>query len=44
MENAATLLDELGHAFEYLKGAGGFNVKDQENFDAAIKEKCFPNK
>jgi hypothetical protein len=48
-ENALTLLHELGHAFNFLKGAGGFvfgNIDIKGNhsgkYDAEIKEKCLP--
>jgi RHS repeat-associated protein len=47
-ENAKTLLHELGHAFNFLRGAGGFaisNLKeigDAYAFDKLIEEKCFP--
>jgi RHS repeat-associated protein len=39
--NAETLLHELGHAFDLLKGAGGFSVKDHGDFDNVINQKCF---
>jgi hypothetical protein len=46
-ENAITLLHELAHAFNELKGAGGFELpdaadeKDPNVFDNEIKKKCF---
>lgn len=47
LENADTLLHELGHAFNDLRGAGGFAIpnsaesKDNLAFDTLIKQKCF---
>jgi hypothetical protein len=46
-ENAETLLHELGHAFNFLHGAGGFaisnlaEIKDPYAFDKRIWDKCF---
>ncbi len=46
-ENAETLLHELGHVFNDLRGAGGFALPnsaeraDPRAFDALIQQKCF---
>jgi len=46
-ENAETLLHELGHVFNDLKGAGGFALpnsaenNDPYAFDKLVKQKCF---
>jgi RHS repeat-associated protein len=47
-ENARTLLHELGHAFNFLRGSGGFALRngaertDKYAFDKLIEEKCIP--
>ena len=49
-ENAETLLHELGHAFNYLRGSGGFaiselgEIRNRYAFDNRIRETCFPKK
>ena len=46
-ENAETLLHELGHIFNDLKGSGGFALSnaaesnDPYAFDKVVKQKCF---
>jgi RHS repeat-associated protein len=46
-ENAKTLLHELGHAFNFLRGAGGFaisnlkEIRDPYVFDKLIEDRCF---
>jgi hypothetical protein len=46
-ENAETLLHELGHVFNDLRGAGGFALpnsaenSDPYAFDKLVKQKCF---
>jgi RHS repeat-associated protein len=45
-ENASTLLHELGHVFNFLRGSGGFavsNITELKNpyaFDQAIQQNC----
>ena len=44
--NAETLLHEMGHLYNFVRGAGGFAVpnraelKDKEAFDKVIEDKC----
>ncbi len=46
-DNAETLLHELGHAFGFLKGSGGFAISnmreifDSQAFDKIIEKNCF---
>lgn len=46
--NASTLLHELGHAFNFLRGSGGSQLRNLGEFtddkvnDRLIKETCFP--
>ena len=46
-ENAMTLLHELGHAFNFIRHAGGFSIsnfaeaKDNYAFDKEVKKNCF---
>ena len=45
-QNAAGLLHELGHAFNFLRGSGGFELDnhggDHSAFESRIWEECFP--
>jgi hypothetical protein len=47
--NAETLLYELGHAYNFLKGSGGFaisnlaEIRHPNSFEKLIDTKCFPN-
>jgi hypothetical protein len=47
-ENARTVLHELGHAYNFLRGSGGFarsnlaELKDSYAFDKEIEQKCIP--
>jgi hypothetical protein len=47
MEQAETLLHELGHAYNFLRGSGGFaisnlrEIRDPYAFDKVVNENCF---